>query len=167
MLNNPQKCKGFKEKAETESSLFNCFSHCRQSHNYIILFLSLSFLYYCMFIEQLCVILFRYRLHRQIWGGEAVVKVKLKVFTHAYLINVSFVSWYTKTFIFKHAFLMLWDWIKYFLGLHKAQLHISTNFQNINIFQFSVMMLVSVSLLAADKHFIVMMIAVNGDLKCT
>lgn len=40
------------------------------------------------------------------------------------------------------------------LGLHKGQLQISTNFQNINLPQFSEAMFVSVSFFTIDKHLV-------------
>ncbi len=49
--------------------------------------------------------------------------------------------------------------------LHKAQLHVSTNFQNINLLQFSETMAVSVSFFTIEKHLIVIRTATNGDLK--
>lgn len=57
--------------------------------------------------------------------------------------------------------------MKYLLGLHKGQTQLSTNFQNIDILQLSVTMFVSVSLIAVDKHNVMIMTAINGDLKCT
>lgn len=53
------------------------------------------------------------------------------------------------------------------LGLHKGQLHVSSNFQNINLPQFIEAMFKSVSFFTIDKHLVMITTAENGHLKYT
>lgn len=72
-------------------------------------------------------------------------------------------------FAYEHTmqFFFSWTWMKSLSGLHKGQLHISTNFQNINLFHVIVATAESVSFFTTDKHLIIIRTATNGDLKCT
>lgn len=56
---------------------------------------------------------------------------------------------------------------RFLLSLHKSQLQISANLQNINVSQICVAMFVSVCLFAVDKHIVMMGFAGDSDLQHT